>query len=297
MGLIHAHSRNAWYLYVTCRVSACNLPVPIGLHAPRSPALHAVHTHMPRNSRFSFRFSTIPASAVPVDVWEAVLDAVYDAYYHHPSDFVWQSDPNHRFAGPLHNFHDLALRQRTLRSCALTCRAWRERAQFLLWKHVVFTVEPSRQFSALLAAMLSRIADYQSPPVVSSLYMLGQHMPIYGLMGRAIPPLPHWNLPLATSWDSEVEPGPPSALDRVRRPFFPALTDINLMRCTFNSVCDFFEFLWSCPRLSHLVLQDCDLQTGHVDSVAILSMDVFAREHQTEILTNLTSLYIHVSTI
>lgn len=43
MGLIHAHSRNAWYLYVTCRVSACNMPVPIGLHAPRSPALHAVN--------------------------------------------------------------------------------------------------------------------------------------------------------------------------------------------------------------------------------------------------------------
>lgn len=42
MGLIHAHSRNAWYLCVTCRVSTCNLPVPIGLHAPRSPPLHAV---------------------------------------------------------------------------------------------------------------------------------------------------------------------------------------------------------------------------------------------------------------
>ncbi|KAL1950536.1 hypothetical protein VTO73DRAFT_5660 [Trametes versicolor] len=85
----------------------------------------------------------------------------------------------------------------------------------------------------------------------------------------------------------------PPIFHRMRTPFFAALTDLALDRCTFDSVCDFFDLVWSCPELSRLVVQDCDVQTGPVDVPAIRQMHAFAREHKTEIFTKLTDLRLY----
>lgn len=234
------------------------------------------------------------SSAFPIEICEFVIDAVYDMHLHHPPDFVWESDPEHG-PEPLDSYYCLSIRQQTLRACALTCRAWHKRAGVLLWKHVALTHEPSRQFAAFLETMISVAPDYQSLPAVASLRMSGECRREYGWSGWPIQPLPHLKFPIAPSEDSPAYKGMTSTLDRIRRPLFPALTEIYLRGCTFTTASDFFEFLWTCPQLSHLVMQDCDVHTDGVDSIAIGRTQGFQHKHRAEILTKLTSLYIYVS--
>lgn len=214
-----------------------------------------------------------------MDVWDTVIDAVYDTYHHHPADFVWQSDPEHG-PGALYSYYNLRLRQQTLRACALTCRAWHKRAGFLLWKHVVLTRKTSCHFAAFLQAMISDTSDYRSLPAVSSLHMSGDYMRELDGRGSPIQPLPYLDSPgITPSENSSSHPGLTATLDRIRRPLFPALTEVYLRGCAFHTMCDFFKFLWSCPRLSHLAMQDCEVQYDPADSSAIAVMHEFHHKH------------------
>lgn len=237
------------------------------------------------------------SSAFPIEICEFVIDAVYDMHLHHPQapDFVWESDPEHG-PEPLDSYYCLSIRQQTLRACALTCRAWYKRAGVLLWKHVALTHEPSRQFAAFLETMISVAPDYQLSPVVSSLWMSGECRREYGWSGWPIQPLPHLKYPtVPLAENSPAYKGMTSTLDRIRRPLFPALTEIYLRGCTFTTASDFFEFLWTCPQLSHLAMQDCDVHTDDVNLNAIGRTQGFQNKHRAEILTKLTSLHIYVS--
>lgn len=221
-----------------------------------------------------------PTPPIPTEIWEAVLDALCES-----------DPPNFAHSAPLARpsfYHQFRLRQRTLRACALTCQTWRKRAEFLLWQHAVLANDDS--FAAFVATVLSDTSSRFSTSL-SLVHLLYTELPL-GIHDLFITPFP--NLRLFTARSMQFSAYPP-IFHRMRTPFFAALTELSLDRCTFDSVCDFFDLVWSCPELSRLLVQDCDVQTGPVDVPAIRRMHAFAREHKAEIFTKLTDLRLYVS--
>lgn len=130
--------------------------------------------------------------------------------------------------------------QRALCACALTCRAWRVRAQYLL------STFPHILDDAGLAHFTMTIQE--SP--ITALTLGGEELldanNASELFMRPCPHLQHFRC-IAVRFDR----GPPFRLLRML-PFFASITVLRLWKCTFQNFRGMMDVVWACPNLAIL---------------------------------------------
>lgn len=179
----------------------------------------------------------------PIELCEAVIDGT----------IPWPTHI-HRYSPPL---AQLTV-QRTLYACALTCRAWRTRAQRLLWSYVYLKNAPT----AISFASASRIASGECRSLLSTL-CIGEelrgtlidekHLAVTDLANvneLFMLPFPNLFTLHCTAVRFNLGPG----VLRMRLPFFStgSLNTLVLRLCIFDSARAFLDLVWAFPNLSHL---------------------------------------------
>ncbi len=143
-------------------------------------------------------------------------------------------------------------RQPALRACALTCHAWRVRAQYLLWTFPVILD------SQHLAHFRTAIRSSPNITITRGLVLGG----IYGpneldlstageLFMRSFP-----HLQRLLCFYIRFDRGPPLRVLRMRLPFFASITALRLYRCTFQSLRAMLGVVWACRNLATLDTND-----------------------------------------
>ncbi|KAI0353193.1 hypothetical protein OH77DRAFT_1512833 [Trametes cingulata] len=172
--------------------------------------------------------SLISSSRLPIELCETIIDAI------RPSCAAWYDDPRE---------------SPTLKACALTCRAWRPRAQLNLWKAVLLQ-HRERVMPEFVAA--ARGSPDRLAPLVRTmcLHPFGERVPLDVFM-LGLPNL-HMLVLEAVMWT----PFPPRA-SRMRMPLLASVRELALSRCGFHTVKDMLDVVWSCPNLSRVVILNC----------------------------------------
>ncbi|KAI0816889.1 hypothetical protein BC628DRAFT_1405090 [Trametes gibbosa] len=211
---------------------------------------------------------------LPIEVCEAIMDALS---YHRISMVLDRREQNRS-----------RIRQRTLCACALTCRAWRARAQHLLRAHPYLANQHS---VSLLSASVRAIRD-QWTPYVSILRLNGGggvQRSGHSTTSPSTTKNPDTGISMASTTDLLLCPFPnlhtfyasvitmdfgPRLL-RMRPPLFFAISTLLLDRCTFDSVRAMFDVVWACPNVSFLVIVNSHLRKEVLsDEAAVLLASV-----------------------
>ncbi|KAI0821820.1 hypothetical protein BC628DRAFT_778665 [Trametes gibbosa] len=169
----------------------------------------------------------------PIEVCEKIIDEVVQ-------DHLWSTDRD------------------TLRNCALTCRAWRPRAQCRLWGS-------PRSLDASSIDMF--IADLRHGPdhLLSLIHTLDIYFTYSDDICRLNELLLTSRIPnlhtLELRYASDVAQSPSLNLKlihprvlRMRPPLLSHVTRLKLSACHFGSLQMMFRMIWACPRLSSLEL-------------------------------------------
>lgn len=147
----------------------------------------------------------------------------------------------------------------TLCACALTCRAWRARAQHVLWN------SPRLVGEQRLALFISGLRTAPSS-FISTLILAGRSHNKKLDLARAgelfVRPFPHLRRLIYD--DVRFDRGPSARLLRMRLPFFDSLTALELWDCTFNSLRAMMDVIWACPNLASLKVLGCTIATKRV---------------------------------
>lgn len=131
--------------------------------------------------------------------------------------------------------------QHALCACALTCRAWRVRAQYLL------SIFPFIRNVARLARFTMAV---QESSIIG--LMLGGYQQLDA--SKASELFMRSRVGLQLFWCVEVcfDRGPPLRLLRMRLPFFTGITTLRLWHCTFQSFRAMMDVVWACRNLAML---------------------------------------------
>ncbi|KAI0353192.1 hypothetical protein OH77DRAFT_1427587 [Trametes cingulata] len=185
---------------------------------PISQSGSGLHAHLVQES-----------SRLPIELCETIIDLI------RPGDLDdWKTFPEE---------------SRALRACALVCRAWRPRAQFNLWRAVV--LRPRERIVPEFTAALRSNPDRLAPLVRRMrLHPLGAVVPLDFFM----PTLPN----LRALFMEGVEwIAFPLRASRMRMPLLASLTELQFSRCTFRTVKDAFDIIWSCTSLTKVAVWKC----------------------------------------
>ncbi|EIW65393.1 uncharacterized protein TRAVEDRAFT_42763 [Trametes versicolor FP-101664 SS1] len=174
------------------------------------------------------------SSRLPIELCEAIMNALPDYYEFCPP--LWLADP--------WDYVDFVLSQCALYACALTCHAWRVRAQYLLstfphirnhanLAHFTMAVEESPITGLTLGGYYDDPEPFDASKA-SELFM------------RSCPRLQHLRC-LKARFDR----GPPVRLLRML-PFFASITTLQLWECTFQNFRAMMDVVWACPNLAML---------------------------------------------
>ncbi len=177
--------------------------------------------------------------------------------------------------------------QQALCACSLTCRAWRVRAQYLLWTlpHILDSRHLAQFTSAIhklpeisitglvLGDQRAYAIKSFDPSTASSLFMHSfhhlQHLLCYGFLFYR---------------------GPPLRMLRMRLPFFASITVLQLLDCTFQSARAMLDVVWACPSLATLAISRSTIKSKRSSAAGLLPMSA-AVEH-LRACRKLTSLYV-----
>lgn len=175
------------------------------------------------------------ACRIPIELCEAIMDTLPD---------IWS-------AAILRQYKPGIEMQHTLCACALTCRAWRVRAQLLLWGSPY--LEDERRLALFTAAI--RTAP---KPLITSRLWLNQSTFVSSaeLFMHTFP-----NLRRLTCWKVDFNCGPPPAIFRMRLPFFASITVLQLVQCKFSSWRAVLDVVWAFPNLAVLDLLRISLKS------------------------------------
>ncbi|KAI0353268.1 hypothetical protein OH77DRAFT_644849 [Trametes cingulata] len=157
-----------------------------------------------------------------------------------------------------------------LSACALTCRAWRPRAQFVLWTHpqfdddavvVAFTqvlrsVSPSFGHHVSTLVLCARPVGFRSLSRPGDVFLLS---------------LPNLRNLCLSSLRFDYLPVPPHMRTRLR--LCENVTRLQLVNCEFLAIRIMFNIIWSCPDLRSLGIWRCFIPEESSD-------DEFARVTQ-----------------
>lgn len=179
--------------------------------------------------------------------------------------------------------------QRALCACALTCRAWRVRAQYLL-----STFPQIRNESCL--AHFTTAAVQES--FITGLTLGDSYTPSADLDAskaselfmRSCVRLEHFRC-----IEVRFDRGPPLRLFRMRLPFFASITTLRLWSCTFQSFRAMLDVVWACPNLAMLNITDTKFGVKHSPAAGIRQMSA-AVEHLRG-CQKLTCLYLDIYTL
>lgn len=161
--------------------------------------------------------------------------------------------------------------QHALCACALTCRAWRVRAQYLLstFPHIRddarlanFTMAVQEfPITALTLGDYSPVSEHLDASKASELFMRScvrvQHL-------RCI--------------EVRFDRGSPLRLLRMRLPFFASITTLRLWNCTFHSFRATMDVVWACSNLAMLEISDSELKERSPSAAVLWQMSA-AVEH------------------
>lgn len=198
--------------------------------------------------------------------------------------------PNHYESGPplrlgdLWEYEETVHGQRALCACALTCRAWRVRAQYLLstFPHIRNVARLARFTMAVQESSITGLTlggeEMFDPSKASELFM------------RSCVGLQHlWCIYV------RLDLGPPLRLLRMRLPFFASISTLRLWRCTFQTFKAMMDVVWACPNLATLVIRHTQFDVRPSSAAGIRQMSA-AVEH-LRACQKLTRLYLDIHTL
>jgi hypothetical protein len=143
--------------------------------------------------------------------------------------------------------------QPALYACALTCRAWRVRAQYLLWTFPMLS--NNQRFTHFKTA----IRRSPNKTIIRGLVLSSEddndHDKTLDLSMAAeiiMHSFPHLQSLLCHK--VHFERGPPLRLLRMRLPFFSTITSLVLLGCTFQSMRAMLDVVWACSNLTTLAV-------------------------------------------
>lgn len=213
------------------------------------------------------------SSRLPIELCEAVMNALPNGYEFGPPLGSW---------GVL-GYRETVDGQRALCACALTCRAWRVRAQYILsifprirddahLAHFTTTVQES-PITGLTLGHHSIESEYLDASKASELFM---HSCVH---------LQHFRC-IRVHFDH----GPPLRLLRMRLPFFASITTLQLWSCTFQSFRAMMDVVWACPNLATLGIDGTEFKAKAPPAAGIRQMSAVV-EH-LRACQKITSLYL-----
>lgn len=185
--------------------------------------------------------------------------------------------------------------QQALCACALTCRAWRVRAQHLLsaFPHV-FNDTRLAHFTATVQ---------RSPNItitgltLGNFYFYQQSRHLDASKASWLLMHPYLRLQHLRCINVDFDRGPPLRVIRMRLPFFAGITTLRLWYCTFQSLRAMLAVVWACPNLAVLNIRDISFTAaGHRSSVAVLRQMSATVEH-LKACRKLTSLHVDKHTL
>lgn len=182
--------------------------------------------------------------------------------------------------------------QQALCACALTCHAWRTRAQHLLWTSpYLFNGQRLARFNAIM----------RNPPNVAiTTLMLGDHdsSPSQSLdLSAASELFMHLSSHPERLQCANIlfDRGPPAQVLRMRLPFFANIAVLRLYRCTFQSLRAMLDVVWACQNLATLVIYGSVSKSGHSSAAGIENMATALGHKQA--CGKLTNLCLDASTV
>lgn len=182
---------------------------------------------------------------LPIELCEKAMDAVphYDDY----PDRGWLLSPQ-----------DAQNSQRALCACALTCQAWRVRAQYLLWTFPVLL--DSQHF----AHFKSAIRKSPNTHIIRGLELWSVYHDDKTLDFSTAGELFMHSFPHLRSFicrNIRFDRGPSLRVLRMRLPFFSNITTLALLDCTFQSLRAMLDVVWPCSNLATLVVRGIKLES------------------------------------
>lgn len=195
---------------------------------------------------------------LPIELCEKVMDAIPE-YVEYPGlDSGWLTLPN-----------EARDSQQALCVCALTCHAWRIRAQYLLWTFPC--LYESRQFPRFNTAIRKSL----NTPTISGLTLgrLGVRPESSNLSTAGelfMHSFPHLRSLVCHS--ISFERGPPLRVLRMRLPFFDSITSLEMWRCTFQSLRAMLDVVWACSNLATLAIGDNFIKSEHCSAAGFQNL-------------------------
>ncbi|OJT07936.1 hypothetical protein TRAPUB_1147 [Trametes pubescens] len=159
----------------------------------------------------------------------------------------------------------------TLLACALTCRAWRPRAQLNIWKAVLF-MHSERIIAQFFVA--ARSDPLRLAPLVRTMCMhpLGE-VSLGVFMGSTLPNLRVLTLePEEVSWKTF-----PARASRMRLPLLASVAQLPLFACSFHTVKDVFDVVWTCASLERLTMLKCSFTREHLTDADATRLSVMRK--------------------
>ncbi|KAI8970885.1 hypothetical protein BD414DRAFT_388950, partial [Trametes punicea] len=191
------------------------------------------------------------SSRLHIELCEAVLDTI-------PSAISWPVRLHYPYCVTTYHVEDHILSQKTLCACALVCRAWRPRAQFLLWKYPILS---SPESLARFVATIHHDVGKQWASFVSMLHLYphrsskpGASMKSQWIWLSVSDVFMQCFPNMRTFYASHPGWMANSRLYHMRLPFFSSVTHLVLDGCTYETLRD---MIWSCHNLAILQISDC----------------------------------------
>lgn len=202
-------------------------------------------------------------------------------------DYVESSDDG-RLLFPRHTLDS----QQALCSCALTCHAWRVRAQYLLWPFPLLfqkqqfarfkqTIQKFPNITLIRGILLGRSDNGDEEPDLRTAGELFMHS--FPYMENFVCARVHFNR------------GPPLRVLRMRLPFFSSITFLVLFRCTFQSFREMLDVVWACSNLAELVIQENEIKSERHSAAGF--QNLCATAENLGACRKLTRLYLDDYTI
>lgn len=213
------------------------------------------------------------SSRLPIEICEAVMNALPDCY---------GFGPLHRFEHKWRYRHNIVMGQRALCACALTCRAWRVRAQYLL---LTF---PLIRNHARLAHFTMAVGE--SP--ITGLTLGGYYdapEPFDASKASELFMRPRLRLQHFRCIQVRFDRGPPFRLLRML-PFFASITILQMWRCIFQNFRGMMDVVWACPNLAMLGIIDVHFNVQPSSATGLRQMS--AAVENLRACQKLTSLFL-----
>lgn len=190
---------------------------------------------------------SMESCVLPTELCEKVMDAIPEYVEFPDTGSGWPTRPKKPWRS-----------QQALCACALTCHAWRVRAQCLLWTFPCLI--QSQQFPRFNTAIRKSL----NTPTICGLALgrldVDHEASDLSTAGELfMHSFPH--LRSLVCRNISFERGPPLRALRMRLPFFDSITFLELLWCKFQSLRAMLDVVWACSNLATLAIGDNQIKS------------------------------------